>query len=242
MKNLNVFKWLHSRFSEPTKVIRAEFATRIVEGDEMANREYNTCLSVDKAVSTIDENLKLLVIAQGSDQQSEDSRRTVNYITSRVKNWFTNNEQELALNDSILHYSLSELVKGIKKEIRSFNGNLNSVFSFAISDGEGNALIYNIGNLACYIRQEGNDKVFDITAGDPSSYPGMSLDNNNGSFFHYKKVDEIYLVTRHISEYEIDESIRRNEPVKSRVITLASSRDYDREQLDTGCAVLVKKR
>ena len=61
MKNLNVFNWLLSRFSDPTKVIRAEFATRIVEGDEMANREYNTCLSVDKAVSTIDKNLKMLL-------------------------------------------------------------------------------------------------------------------------------------------------------------------------------------
>ncbi len=242
MKNLNVFNWLLSRFSDPTKVIRAEFATRIVEGDEMANREYNTCLSVDKAVSTIDKNLKLLVLAKGSDKEDEDSRRTVKYITSRVTNWFVKNKQDFSLTDPVLYYTLAELVKGIKEEVRSFNGNMNSIFSFAISDGEGSALIYNIGNLACYIKQEGSDSVYDITSGDPNSYPGTSLDNSNGSFFHYKNVEEIYLSTRHISEFEINDSIRRKEPIKSRVYTLASSRNYDREQLDTGCAVLIKKR
>jgi hypothetical protein len=112
-------------------------------------------------------------------------------------------------------------------------------FGFAISNGEGDVVLYNVGDLRIYLKPMEGIGVHDVTFMGAGCNSGASLEESHGSYFYYSGIEEIYLVPDDIRIHEIEKVSMINMSAVNKVSTLLTDVDQD---TDIGANVLRIKK
>ena len=198
MKNLDIRR--KGKLPIDFKITKTEFASKIIHGTDTANRLYGSFLSSNRVENKFEPNIKLMVLAKGVNP--EKNSMLVNALTE----WFYE-EENTDVNSIQYSKTLSSIVSNIRSmaTVESLYEAKTS-FGFAISNGNGDVIIFNVGSLKHYVKPLDDDFIVDVTFRDPASSDFASLEDNGGSFFHYSRIEEVYSVQDDISEMDIEDA------------------------------------
>ena len=196
MINFN-FKRKNKGILDEFRLVRTEFDGKIVLGKEEDNIMYGSFLSSSRVANMYDSDMKLMVLAKGINKEKSDS------LVRALSEWFKE-EDNTDINSREFNLTLMNVVRGLKiMATIHYQSDDKTSLGFAISNGRGDAVIFNVGGLNHYIKRQYDDYLVDVTAYDPASTAFSSLEDTNGSFFYYSDVEEIYTVPEGIPEYDI---------------------------------------
>ena len=200
MKNLNLSNVLQDDF----KLVTTEFAGRVILGNDIANRFFGSYISSDRVENLYDSNIKLMVLSRSINRNKNDM--LVNCLTE----WFRE-EENTDINSTEYSKKLASIVSNMRTMavVESLYGAKTS-FGFAISNGNGDVIIYNVGSIRPYVKPVKENYVVNVTYLDPDADDLASLEDNNGSFYFYSHIDEVYLVPEEIDKYDIEEASSYN--------------------------------